>query len=622
MFLLLLMFAGGVLTILSPCILPILPFVFARSDQPFVKSTLPLLAGMAITFAAIASLATIGGNWAVSLNQYGRILALVLLLFFAVTLLSRTLADWLTRPFVALGNRLLVPGSNKSGLLHSLILGVATGLLWAPCAGPILGLALTGAVIAGPNTQTTFLLLAYAAGAACSLALASVAGGRLFASLKKNPAASEWVRRGLGVSVLVGVCAIALGWDTSLLTRLSTANTNQWEQALINKINLSGDQAMSGGAMQMAMQNQAMQGGAMQNGAMQANNAMNGGAMQGDAMMAGNGMMMSAGAKQSATIEGDLPPFVGVTQWLNSNPLTPEALRGKVVLVDFWTYSCINCLRALPYVTNWYNKYKDHGLVVIGVHTPEFAFEKNVRNVQRALKDLGINYPVAMDNDYAIWQAFNNQYWPAHYFIDAKGKIRSHHFGEGNYDESEQTIRNLLTEAGAIDLPAFEGQDVKATGVQAAADETKVKSPETYLGYERAEHFSSPEGFAADEAKVYSLPNKFELNQWALAGNWMVDREKATLTTAPGKLAFRFSARDLHLVLGAGGDGKSVRFRVLIDGKAPEKDHGMDVDAAGNGTVSEQRLYQLIRQSGDVGEHTFSIEFLDSGVQTFSFTFG
>lgn len=612
MLLLLLMFAGGVLTILSPCILPILPFVFARSDQPFVKSTLPLLLGMAITFAGIASLATIGGNWAVSLNQYGRILALVLLLFFAATLLSRTLADWMTRPFVVLGNRLIAPGSNNSGLIHSLVLGIATGLLWAPCAGPILGLALTGAVIAGPNTQTTFLLLAYAAGAASSLALASVAGGRLFASLKKNPAASEWVRRGLGVSVLVGVCAIALGWDTSLLTRLSTANTTQWEEALINKINPPAENAMSGGAMQSAMQN----------GAMQANNAMNGGAMQGDAMMAGNGMMMSASAKQGAAIEGDLPPFVGVTQWLNSPALMPESLRGKVVLIDFWTYSCINCLRALPFVTNWYNKYKDHGLVIIGVHTPEFAFEKDPRNVQRAIKNLNITYPVAMDNDYAIWQAFNNQYWPAHYFIDAKGKIRSHHFGEGGYDESEQTIRNLLTEAGAIDLPAFEGQDVKATGVQAAADEAKVKSPETYLGYERAEHFSSPEGFAADESKAYTVPYKLELNQWALAGKWLVDKEKATLINAPGKLEFRFSARDLHLVLGVGAEGKSVRFRVLIDGKAPEKDHGMDVDAAGNGTVSEQRLYQLIRQTGDVSEHTFSIEFLDGGVQTFSFTFG
>jgi hypothetical protein len=279
-------------------------------------------------------------------------------------------------------------------------------------------------------------------------------------------------------------------------------------------------------------------------------------------------------------------------------------------------------LRALPYVKTWYDKYKDHGLVVIGVHAPEFAFEKDESNVKRAVKNLGVNYPVALDNNYAIWQAFNNQYWPAHYFIDAQGKIRSHHFGEGKYDESEQTIRDLLTEAGVQNLPEPASKNVKASGVQAAADEANVKSPETYLGYGRAEHFSSPQGFVADESKTYKLPYKFNLNDWALEGNWLVDKEKAVLTAASGKLVFRFSARDLHLVLGPNANGKPVRFRVTLDGAAPTASHGMDIDADGNGIITEQRLYQLIRQQGDVKEHTFTIEFLDEGAQAFSFTFG
>lgn len=617
MLLLLLVFLGGVLTILSPCILPVLPFVFARAGQPFVKSTLPLLLGMALTFAGIATLAAVGGAWAIHINHYGRMLALILLVAFASTLLSRHLADWLAKPFVALGNRLLPNASSAYGV-QSLVLGIATGFLWAPCAGPILGLVLTGAAIAGPNTQTTLLLFAYAAGAALSLAIAMFAGGRLVAGFKKNPAVSEWLRRVLGVTVLAAVIAILMGWDTSVLTRLSTTSTNQIEQVLIDKIHPEANPergAAMAGAMAMSG-NTAMRGGAMQGGAMQ------GGAMQGGEAMSGNNAMMSGNSRGGTPYEGELPALEGVTGWLNSAPLVSTELRGKVVLIDFWTYSCINCLRALPYVKTWYDKYKDHGLVVIGVHSPEFAFEKDESNVKRAIKNLDIHYPVALDNNYAIWQAFNNQYWPAHYFIDAQGKIRSHHFGEGKYDESEQKIRDLLTEAGVQNLPEPASKNVKANGVQAAADEANVKSPETYLGYERAEHFSSPEGFAADESKAYTLPYKFELNEWALEGNWQVDKEKALLVSAPGKLVFRFSARDLHLVLASTGEGKPVRFRLLLDGVAPAKNHGMDVDAEGRGVINEQRLYQLIRQSGDVKEHTFTIEFLDEGAQAFSFTFG
>jgi cytochrome c biogenesis protein CcdA/thiol-disulfide isomerase/thioredoxin len=598
-----LVYFGGVLTILSPCILPVLPFVFARSEQKFLTNGLPMLAGMAITFAAIATLAAVGGSWAVRVNQYGRIFALVLLTAFAATLLSPHLADWLARPFVAMGNRLAQPtvGTGKSGLVNSLLLGVATGLLWAPCAGPILGLILTGAAISGPNARTTLLLFAYAAGAATSLAVALLAGGRIFALLKKSLGTGEWIRRGLGVAVLLAVVAILFGWDSTVLTRLSLNGTNSLEQSLIDKIKPRASGAPGGSMMAMSNSNMAMSNS------------------KGD----GHSMMMSA-AKPSGDlpVEGEIPSFAGATLWLNSPPLSPEALRGKVVMVDFWTYSCINCLRALPFVESWYEKYKDHGLVVIGVHAPEFAFEKDAGNVRRAVADLKITYPVALDNDYAVWQAFNNQYWPAHYFIDATGRIRAHHFGEGNYDESEQTIRKLLIDAGQSDLPPPGMGAVKALGVQAPPDEAHDQSPETYVGFRRAENFASPGGFAQDQPRSYSAPAALKLNQWALSGSWVVDPEKAVLGTAHGKIVFRFYARDLHLVLGPGSDGKPVRFRVLLDGAAPAANHGADTDSNGTGAIDRQRLYQLIRQAGAVGEHVFSIEFLDSGVQAYSFTFG
>jgi len=590
-------FLGGALTILSPCILPVLPFVFARSGQSFWRSTAPLLMGMAVAFAGIATLAAVGGAWAVRINDYGRVLALVLLAASGLALLSEHVATWMTRPFVALGNRLLSTGrAGAAGeIFSSLVLGIATGFLWAPCAGPILGLILTVAAINGPTTQTTLLLFAYALGGITSLAVATLAGSRIFVAMKRSFGAGEWLRRGLGTAVIAGVIAIALGWDTGVLTRLSLTSTNRIEQSLIDMIHPEAI-AQAGGP-----------------------------AMTGGAMAGGGGAMMSNKASSSAPpIEGELPALNGAVAWLNSSPLTPEGLRGKVVMIDFWTYSCINCLRALPYVKSWHERYKDHGLVVLGVHSPEFAFEKNESNVRRAMRDLGITYPVALDNNYAIWQAFNNRYWPAHYFVDAMGRIRGHHFGEGNYEESEQKIRQLLAEAGVEDLPAatFDIKDIKNDGVQAAADEKNVGSPETYAGYERAQKFASPGDFARDQSKSYAAPATLELNQWALTGNWRVEGEQAVSLTANGAVVFRFHARDLHLVLGSGVDGKAVRFRVTLDGKAPGPDHGVDIDAGGAGVAREHRLYQLLRQSGDVRDRTFVIEFLDPGVQVYSFTFG
>jgi thiol-disulfide isomerase/thioredoxin len=320
-------------------------------------------------------------------------------------------------------------------------------------------------------------------------------------------------------------------------------------------------------------------------------------------------------------IEGELPSLGGATGWLNSPPLTPAGLRGKVVLIDVWTYTCINWLRTLPYVRAWAEKYKDQGLVVIGVHSPEFAFEKNVDNVRRAAKDMRVDYPIAIDSDFAIWRALKNEYWPALYIVDAQGRIRHHQFGEGEYDQSELIIQQLLAEAGSGDI-GHGLVSVDARGAEAAADWGNLKSPENYVGYERTENFSSPGGAVVDQRHVYATPARLRLNQWALSGEWTMGKQATVLHKANGRITCRFHARDLHLIMGPAARGTPVRFRVLIDGQPPGAAHGIDVDEQGYGTVTEQRLYQLIRQPKPIADRQFEIEFLDPGVETFVFTFG
>jgi thiol-disulfide isomerase/thioredoxin len=320
-------------------------------------------------------------------------------------------------------------------------------------------------------------------------------------------------------------------------------------------------------------------------------------------------------------VEGHLPGFDGATGWLNSPPLTPEGLRGRVVLVDFWTYTCINWLRTLPYVRAWAHKYKAHGLVVVGVHTPEFDFEHDLDNVRRAVKDLRVDYPVVVDNDYAIWSAFDNRYWPALYLVDAQGQIRHHRFGEGDYEQSEATIQRLLTDAGAGGV----GQDlvvVEAAGVEAEAAWDSLWSPENYLGFERSENFASANGAVLDTPHRYAAPTQLRLNHWALSGGWTVKRQAIVLNEPGGQIAYRFQSRDLHLVMAPPAPGTSVQFRLLLDGQPPAAAHGVDVDDQGNGTLTQPRLYQLLRQPGPVTERTFEISFLDPGVQAYAFTFG
>jgi thiol-disulfide isomerase/thioredoxin len=320
-------------------------------------------------------------------------------------------------------------------------------------------------------------------------------------------------------------------------------------------------------------------------------------------------------------VEGRMPSLDGATGWLNSPPLTTAGLRGSVVLVDFWTYTCINWLRTLPYVRAWADRYQDHGLVVIGVHTPEFDVEHDLDNLRRAVKDLRVEYPVAVDNDYAIWSAFDNHYWPALYFVDTQGQIRHHRFGEGDYEESEMILQQLLTEAGSGGI----GHDlvsVEAEGAEAAADWASLRSPENYLGYERTENFASPNGAVLDTPHAYAVPTRLRLNHWALAGAWTVQRGAVALNQAGGRIAYRFHARDLHLVMAPAAPRTAVRFRVRIDGQPPGAAHGTDVDDQGNGALIEPRLYQLLRQPGPVTERTFEITFLDPGVQAYAFTFG
>jgi thiol-disulfide isomerase/thioredoxin len=320
-------------------------------------------------------------------------------------------------------------------------------------------------------------------------------------------------------------------------------------------------------------------------------------------------------------IEGALPDLGGATRWLNSEPLTPAGLRGKVVVVQFCTFSCVNWLRTLPYVRAWAERYRDDGLVVIGAHSPEFPFEHEVEKVRPALEAMGVDYPIAMDNDFAVWRAFRNQAWPALYFVDAQGRIRHHHFGEEDYERSERVIQQLLAEAGN---DGFE-QDlvsVEPRGVELPADWNTLGSPETYIGYARASGLASPGGVEPDRSRLYVEPPRLELNQWALSGDWTVGNQITTLNEPGGRITFRFHGRDLNLVLGPEVEREFVRFLVLIDGAPPNGARGIDVDEGGNGTIADARLYQLIRQDGPIADRTFEITFIDAGAQAYVFTFG
>jgi cytochrome c biogenesis protein CcdA/thiol-disulfide isomerase/thioredoxin len=394
-------FLGGIVTILSPCILPVVPFLFARADRS-AASVLMTLLGLTLTFALVSSLAVVSSDWVVAANGIGRDVALVILTLFALSLLSARVGHWLTLPLVMLGNRLDPATRRLSGPFASLLIGVATGLLWAPCAGPILGIILTGAMLQGPSAQTSLLLLAYGLGSAVSLGVLIFAGRGLLTRLKLSLPVTAWLRRGAGLAALLVAVSIATGSQNQWLPGTSSEGAAAVEKRLLSAVPNAVDYLIS---------------------------------------------RVKAAAVPNVSSQGAMPSLSGATAWLNSPPLSQESLRGKVVLVDFWTFDCINCQHSIPYVNDWAKKYEKEGLVVIGVHTPEYPYERVIDNVRKSVARLGLNYPIAVDNDYAIWRAFDNQYWPAHYLIDARGQIRYTHFGEGDYGAQEQVIRQLLDEA-------------------------------------------------------------------------------------------------------------------------------------------------------------------------------
>lgn len=579
-------FLGGGLTIVSPCILPVVPFVFARSDRPFLTNRLPLLVGLAATFALATGIGLAGLSGAAQISRYGRWVSLALLGLFGAALSFPTLAARFSGPFDRIGNRLFAWSNSEGGgrmpqVLSALLLGAATGMLWAPCAGPILGTIISGAALNGAHAQTAAALAAYAAGAATSLALVSLLQANMAGWLRRTARASELLRRAMGVVVLGSVGAIALGLDGVALARVPSASTNGVESKLLGLLAANDKATAARDATRPAR----------------------------------------AETPLSLPVEGGLPPLDGAVAWINGPALAANDLRGKVVIVNFWTYSCINCLRTLPYLKAWQSRYGRDGLVVVGVHTPEFGFEHDVANVKRAVGDLGVRYPVAIDNDYRVWKAFGNQYWPAFYVADAQGRIRYHHFGEGGYEQAEEVVRQLLAQANSA-APAADRAKVQASGALAAADPDDIGSGETYLGYREAAGFASNENVQPDTVLAYSIPHRLALNTWALSGAWNVGAQAAVSAQAQAQIAYRFHARDLHLVLAPPANGKPVRFRISIDGHAPGAAHGSDTTADGEGVVTAARLYQLVRQSGPVQDHTFTIQFLDTGVQAFTFTFG
>ena len=395
-------FLGGLLTVLSPCILPVVPFLFAGIDRTR-SSILLTLGGMVLTFALISSLAVVSSEWVIQANNAGRHVALVVMALFALSLISARISGWLASPFVLLGNRLDPQTRKMSGPLGSLMIGVATGLLWAPCAGPILGVILTGAMLQGANAQTSLLLVAYGLGCALSFGPLIFAGRGLVNRLKASIPVTGWLRRVTGFAVLAAALMISTGADKTLLAGASSEGVSVLEKGVLQSVPKVVEYLVSKAKAEPTLDN----------------------------------------------AQGPMPSLSGAVEWLNSPALTSESLRGKVVLVDFWTYDCINCQHTLPYVKDWARKYEPDGLVVIGVHTPEYGFERIISNVRDEVKKLGITYPVAIDNNYAIWRNFDNQYWPAHYLIDAKGQVRFTHFGEGRYETQEKMIQQLLQEAKA-----------------------------------------------------------------------------------------------------------------------------------------------------------------------------
>jgi len=574
--------AAGALTVLSPCILPILPALLSASaSNDFRHRPFWIVLGLAISFTLFGAVFAVFGTFLGLSNAALRYAAMAILLFFGFSLLWPRLWERVGTRVGALAQK--VPGAGRppaeQGRGGALLLGTSLGLVWAPCAGPILGIIITLAAVQGAFGRSLLLMSGYSLGAVLPMLVIGYGGRRLYRKILTLGKWGELSHRVLGVVTIATVVALFFNLDTLFLSRvparLFPAGT------LEKKLAGADPRTLAAGAN------------------------------------AAPGVAEASTDASSLPVLGKMPEFANVATWLNSPPLTSASLRGKVVLVDFWTYSCINCIRTLPYVTRWYDKYRDQGFVVVGVHTPEFTFEKDEGNVKKAIARHGIHYPVALDNFYGTWGAYNNNVWPAHYLFDAQGRLREVHFGEGEYEETERSIQSLLREAKLIH--AVRDIDPPAANVAFS----RIDSPETYVGYGRARNFSSPEAPAHDRTRNYTTPGTLGLNEWALRGAWKITREAAVLAAPGGGVRFHFKARQLNLVMRGEGN-RGVKARVLLDGKpVPPDRRGTDVGPDGRLTVGDSRLYDLVDLSAkDRGGHVFEIDFEEPGVALYSFTFG
>jgi len=582
-------FVGGFLTIAAPCILAVLPIILGSTiGQQSKLRPFFIVLGLTVSFTAFGVLFQYVTNFFGLSNNSLRNIALVFLAVFGVALIFPEVFEKIIFHLQNFYNKILPPKTailpatrGKKGLLNGFFVGASLGLVWVPCAGPILGAILTLAVTQNDPGKVILLMLAYSLGAGLPMLLIAYGGNYILARLKFLKTKGVFIQKISGVLLLLGVLFIALGLDVKISTGLAGLfpNFRQIEQSLVESSGINGRS---------------------QNGIPRYTDPFNTKARI-------NKLLLPKTTKA--------PELTGTQDWINSKPLKLADLKGKVVIVDFWTYSCINCIRTLPYITTWHNRYKDKGLVIIGVHTPEFGFEKELANVQKAVKDFGIEYPVVQDNNFSTWRAYDNHYWPAKYIIDKEGYVRYTHFGEGMYEETEMAIQTLLGEESGIKIGEMSKVDAPK------ADFDSINTPEIYLGYDRAEHFGNKEKYVTDVFSTFTVPGMFESNKFYLDGEWKIDKEFITAQKSPAKLFMNYQANKLNLV--ADITNQPVTAKVYLDGKLlPKQYYGSDIAADGTLTIQKAGLYNVVNTGSESSRHTLMFEFTTPGIKAFTFTFG
>ncbi len=591
-------FVGGFLTIAAPCILAVLPIILGSTIGQQQSKLRPffIVLGLTVSFTGFGLIFQYVTNLFGLSNNTLRNVALVFLGVFGFALIFPAVFEKIIFHLQNFFNKFVpkqeaaMPAQQvqkKKGLINGFLVGASLGLVWVPCAGPILGAILTLAATQQDVGKVTLLMLAYSLGAGVPMLIIAYGGNFIVTRLKFLKEKGILIQKISGVLLLLGVVAIAFGLDTTFSTSLAGLfpDFNNLEQHLVDTTGINGTSTTTSN-----------QTTSTENSTPTSNSSSD---MQ--AMI--NKLLMPKGTKA--------PELTGNQAWINSSPLKLSDLKGKVVIVDFWTYSCINCIRTLPYMNTWYGKYKDKGLVIIGVHTPEFAFEKELPNVQKAVKDFGIEYPVVQDNDYATWNAYGNHYWPAKYIIDKDGYIRYTHFGEGNYDETEMIIQDLLGEQVGQVTPVSAPQ----------IDFNKIQTSETYLGYNRIENFGNKQEFIPDSYMSFTDPTSFENDKFYLGGEWEITKEYVTAKTTPAKLYMNYQANKINIV--ADKTDKAVTAKVYLDGKPlPKEYYGSDVADDGTVTIDKAALYNLVDTGNDYSRHTLMLEVTSPGLKAFTFTFG